>query len=445
MHQLAIALQKKGFTISGSDDEIYDPSRSLLADHDLLPNEMGWFPEKISQDLDCIILGMHARKDNPELLKAIDLGIKVYSYPEYIYEFSKNKKRVVIAGSHGKTTMTSALMHILNSVQMDFDYLVGARLKGFDSSVKLSDAPIMIMEGDEYLSSPIHPAPKIHYYKPDLALLSGIAWDHMNVFPTFDNYLGQFEQFLDLFSENGRLIYNTEDDNICDIVSRSRNLHLIPYKTPKYLQKDGSFSLIQKKDGKESEIPLKVFGAHNMENLEGVRIICNELGIEDETFYRAIQTFEGASKRLDCLLEDEKTMIFRDFAHAPSKAKATCSAVKSLFPNRKMVAVFELHTYSSLNKDFLPEYKESMDAADEAIVFFSRHTLKIKKLPDLEVDQIKKAFGRADLKVYDDNEKLKAHLKSTDWNDCNLLMMSSGTFGGFKNDEIVRIVENAKS
>lgn len=446
MHQLAIALHRKGHQITGSDDEIYNPSRSSLDVLGLLPPEMGWHLERITDDIDSIILGMHAKPDNPELLKAQKLGIPVYSYPEYITRFAKDKQRVVVAGSHGKTTITASIMHVLQFCKQDFDYLVGARLNGFDNSVRLSDAEIMVMEGDEYLSSPIHRTPKIHYYQPQLALLTGIAWDHYNVFPTEQDYVDQFEIFLNKMSPGGILIYNCEDPLVCEVVAKSRHLHLIPYKTPAFQQTNGkSFWLVdedEKNEGKK--VPLKVFGQHNFQNLNGARKICNYLGIDDETFWDAIQHFEGASKRLDSLHESETTNIYRDFAHAPSKAKATTEAVKGVFTNRRLLACFELHTYSSLNKDFLPQYKGAMDAADTAVVYFEQHTLEIKKLPELTKEAVRMAFERDDLVVINNQAELVAYLKGQNWVDTNLLMMSSGTFGGLKNEDIVTFVTSGK-
>ena len=436
MHQLAITLKNKGYIITGSDDEIYNPSRSTLKEHNLLPKKMGWHPNKINSSLDCVILGMHARKDNPELLKAKELGIKIYSYPHFIAEYAEKKKRVVIAGSHGKTSITAAIMHVLKYWQKDFDFLVGARLKGFEGSVKLTDAPIIIMEGDEYLSSPIHPAPKIHYYYPQLALLSGIAWDHMNVFPSFEFYKNQFEKFLDLMPINSTLIYNYEDKNVNEIVQNTKHINTKLYGTPDFNQEAGVCNILVDK----KHIPLKIFGKHNMQNLMGAQKVCEELGISKKRFFKAIQSFEGASKRLDVLKKTKNNSIYRDFAHAPSKVKATTDAVKSAYPKRKLLAVFELHTYSSLNKKFLPQYKSTMQAADKAVVFFNEHSLKIKKLPALSIKDVKDAFKRKDLVVLNSKEELATFLQKQNWDNYNLLMMSSGTFGGLENKDIVNFV-----
>lgn len=437
MHQLAIALKGKNYQITGSDDEIYDPSRTLLERNGLLPQEMGWFADRVHEGLDAVILGMHAKPDNVELQRAKELKVPIFSFPEYFYEQGKKKQRVVIAGSHGKTTITAAIMHVLQSVQKDFDYLVGARLKGFEHSVKLTEAPIIVMEGDEYLSSPIHRAPKIHYYQPHVALLTGIAWDHYNVFPTFENYKEQFTIFLDKMPKGGIVVYNAEDEAVVEVVKEFRHLFCLPYYTPEFEVEKGVYSWSNDYGAK---VPLKVFGAHNLQNMNGARMICNLLGITDEEFFKYIQTFEGASKRLDLLYEEEGFSVFRDFAHAPSKVKATTEAVKSLHANRALTACFELHTFSSLNKDFLPQYENTLNAADQAIVFFNSHTLEMKGLPMLSKEDVKKAFKREDLLVFTEKEALIDLLKKMERKGNNLLMMSSGTFNGLNNEDIVIFV-----
>ncbi len=437
MHQLAIALKHKGHIITGSDDEIYDPSRSTLAQEGLLPDKMGWDANRITTDLDQVILGMHAKTDNPELKAAQTSNIPIYSFPEYITKFSEDKTRVVIAGSHGKTTMTAATMHVLQKCQKDFDYLLGGKVEGFQYFVQLSDAPLIVMEGDEYLSSAIHREPKIHYYKPHIALLSGIAWDHMNVFPTFENYVEQFVKFLELMPHGSKLIYNAEDSEVCKVVAQSRHLHLIPYQTPAFIQEQGKCYLLNG----EQKIPLALFGRHNMQNLAGVQKVCEQLGIEQDTFYEAIQDFEGAKDRLDIWMENEDRVVYRDYAHAPSKVEATTKAVKDLYPNRPLVACFELHTYSSLNKDFLPNYQDTLNPADQAVVYFDPHTFDIKKLPVLSKEEVRNAFGRADLLILNSQKELENFVKSKKWQNTNLLMMSSGTFGGTKKEDIVNFVD----
>jgi UDP-N-acetylmuramate: L-alanyl-gamma-D-glutamyl-meso-diaminopimelate ligase len=426
MHNLALALNENGHQVTGSDDEIYNPAKDRLAAAGILPAEMGWFPDKIDATIDFIILGMHARKDNPELLKAQKLGLKIYSYPEYIYEHAKNKKRVVIAGSHGKTTTTSMIMHVLKFHKKNFDYLVGALLEGFDLMVRLSDAPVMIIEGDEYLSSPIDLVPKIHHYKPDIAIITGIAWDHMNVFPTYDNYVEQFEIFIKTIKADGKLFYfkhDTDLEKIADVgtcLSKS-------YEAFNSLIKDNKTYLIT---DKKENIPLEIFGNHNLSNLKAAYWACLEIGITDAEFFEAIQTFKGAAKRLQTLHQTENSIAYLDFAHAPSKVKATLEAVKSQFKDRQLVACLELHTYSSLNKSFLPQYQGTMNNADVAVVFFNEHTLEMKKMPPLSIAEVKAFFNNSNIHVFTDNKDLTHFLEQLSFHNQNLLLMTSGTFTG---------------
>lgn len=425
MHNMALALLGKGFEVAGSDDAIFEPSRGRLAKAGLLPEKMGWFPEKITTDLDAIILGMHARIDNPELLKAQELGVPIYSYPEYIYEQSKDKKRVVIGGSHGKTSITAMILHVLQHHQVDCDYMVGAQLAGFDTMVKLTkEAPIIILEGDEYLSSPIDRRPKFHLYKPHVAVLSGIAWDHINVFPTFENYVDQFRIFKHDVAE--QLIYCSEDDELNSLAAERADCELVPYEIPKHQIKDGITYLL---DGTE-EVPLQIFGNHNLQNLNAARLVCNALGVSDADFYEAIQGFKGASKRLELVKRGESTAIYKDFAHSPSKLKATSAAMKKQFKNRTLVACMELHTFSSLSEEFLEEYAHCMDTPDTAIVYFSPAAIAHKKLEPITEAQVHAAFARVDLMVFTNSVKLQEYLQSIDWSNQNLLMMSSGNFDG---------------
>jgi len=428
MHNLAIALKKKGSNVSGSDDEIFEPAKSRLKQYEILPAEEGWYPAKITKELDAIILGMHARADNPELLRAQELNIKVYSYPEFLYEQARDKKRIVIGGSHGKTTITAMILHVLQAVGKDCDYMVGAQLEGFDVMVKLTEtAPIMVFEGDEYLTSPIDRRPKFHLYMPDIALISGIAWDHMNVFPTFDNYCEQFRIFASLVSKNGKLIYCMEDHAVVDAVrSADHSVELIGYGLPQYSLTDGITSLITP----GGNIPLLVFGHHNLLNLSGALDVCRQLDVADVDFYKAISSFNGASNRLESIGKNEHTRIFRDFAHSPSKLKATTNAVKEQYPDKFLVACMELHTFSSLSQTFLEQYKGSMDAADLPVIYFNPHSLALKKLPPLEPKMVKKAIGRTDLRVFTDSNLLSEFLLNFGWKNKNLLMMSSGDFGG---------------
>lgn len=438
MHNLAMALHHKGFEVTGSDDEIFEPSRTRLDKLGLLPQAYGWFPEKINTDIDAIILGMHAREDNPELLRAKELGLEIFSYPEYLYEQTKNKKRVVIGGSHGKTTITSMILHVLKTLKMDFDYMVGANLEGFDTMVSLSDAPIAIFEGDEYLSSPIDRRPKFHLYHPHVAVISGIAWDHINVFPTFENYVEQFQIFADLVEPDGHFIYFEEDENIQGIAKKLRpDIKGQAYNALPHHVKNGITYL----NTPHGEVELSVFGLHNMQNLSVAKAVCEQLGIDDKTFYEVIATFGGAAKRLQILAEKADSTIYLDFAHSPSKLKATTQAVKAQFTDRQLVACMELHTFSSLKADFLPLYKGAMDAADEAIVYFNPEVIAHKRLDPVTADQVKEAFG-GQVTVYTDSKELQKRLKSIVLNNKNLLLMSSGNFSGIDFKEFAKELIN---
>jgi UDP-N-acetylmuramate: L-alanyl-gamma-D-glutamyl-meso-diaminopimelate ligase len=438
MHNLAIALQDKGYHVTGSDDVIYDPSKSRLETRGLLPEIYGWFPEKISPDIDAIVLGMHAKIDNPELLRAQEIGIEIYSYPEFLLEQSKNKTRVVIGGSHGKTTITSMILHVMHYHDRDVDFMVGAQLEGFDVMVKLTeDNEFIVLEGDEYLSSPIDRRPKFHLYQPNIALLSGIAWDHINVFPTFDNYVDQFRIFVDSITNGGSITYNTEDEILKEVVQSSRNpIRKFPYKTPVYFVQDSDTFL----ETSEGYMPIEIFGKHNLNNLAGAKWICQQMGIDEDDFYQAISSFKGASKRLEKIAESKDTVIFKDFAHSPSKVKATTQAVKEQYVNRILIACLELHTYSSLNVDFIKEYKGALERADLAVVFYSPHALEIKKLEAITKEQISRAFNREDLIIYTNPDEFKNFLFSQNLQNKALLLMSSGDYGGLDFDEVKRLV-----
>ena len=439
MHNLALALHAKGDTITGSDDAIFEPSKSRLEAKGLLPEAMGWFDDKITNELDAVVLGMHAKADNPELLKAQALGLKIYSYPEFLYEHAKNKTRVVIGGSHGKTTITSMILHVLNYHDIKADYMVGAQLEGFDRMVHLTqENEFMIIEGDEYLSSPIDLRPKFHLYKANIALLSGIAWDHMNVFPTFENYVDQFKIFLDTMVAGGILIYNEEDSEVKVVAETTLNtIRKIPYQTPEYHIENGQVSL----ETSEGAIALEIFGKHNLQNLSGAKLICQSIGVGEDEFYEAIATFKGASKRLEKLIEGKTSVIFKDFAHSPSKVKATTNAVKEQYPNKKVLACLELHTYSSLNAEFLNLYQNALDAADEAVVFYSPHAVAIKKLKAISKEQIGEAFQRDDLIIYTDPKEFKAYLFAQNLENTALLFMSSGNYGGLDLEEVKQLVD----
>lgn len=428
MHNLAIALKDKGYQVTGSDDAIFEPSRSRLEKKGILPAELGWFPEKITSDLDAVILGMHAHQDNPELARAKELGLKIYSYPEFLYEQSKNKTRVVIAGSHGKTTITSMILHVLNFHRKEVDYMVGAQLEGFDCMVKLTqDNDFMVLEGDEYLSSPIDLRSKFLLYQPNIALLSGIAWDHINVFKTFDDYVEQFRKFVSSITPGGILVFNEEDAEVVKVVENAENyFRKIPYKTPEYDITNGTVHL----KTEMGDIPLSVFGAHNLLNLEGARHICHHLGIMDEDFYEAIMSFKGASKRLEKVEREDRGILYKDFAHAPSKVKAAVKAFAEQFKDKKTYGFLELHTYSSLNPVFLEQYDHAMDGLNEAVVFYSEDALKIKRMEPISPDLIRAMFKNENLKVFTNAQDLHAYWEMLDKTDGVYLMMSSGNFGG---------------
>ncbi|SIN77196.1 UDP-N-acetylmuramate--L-alanine ligase [Algoriphagus halophilus] len=425
MHNLALALVEKGYQVTGSDDEIYEPSKTRLQQAGILPDQYGWFPDKISPELDGIILGMHARIDNPELIKAQELGIPVYSFPEFIFNQSKEKKRVVIAGSHGKTSITSIILHVLKDQKVDFDYLVGAQIEGFNLMVRLSDAPIIIIEGDEYLTSPLDRTPKFFHYKHDIVLVSGIAWDHFNVFPDFGEYKDQFSQLMEKTPESGELIYCDSDLLVKEAAEKVEIKSLkTPYKAHPATIEGGKTFLKTEND----LIPIQIFGEHNLQNLQGAMNICLSLGLSKGQFYTSIQSFKGAAKRQEQIAGNEQSTMFRDFAHAPSKLKATANAVKTQFPERTLIAVQELHTYSSLNKDFLPNYAGSMDAADIAVIYLNPHAAALKKLELMDEATLRKGFERDDLKLFTDSNQLKDFLLSQDYSNTNLLLMSSGNY-----------------
>ena len=438
MHNLALALYKKGYTITGSDDTIFEPSKSRLKYKGLLPKEFGWFEEKITSKLDAVILGMHAKPDNLELKKAQELGLKIYSYPEFLYEQSKDKTRVVIGGSHGKTTITSMILHVLNYHEVEVDYMVGAQLDGFDTMVHLtSENEFIVLEGDEYLSSPIDRRPKFHLYKPNIALLSGISWDHINVFPTFENYVEQFSIFTNSLSNGGIMVYNKEDEEVKNIVEQTEcPIKKYPYKTPSYKIIDGT-TFIETTFG---EMPLEFFGKHNLQNMAGAKWICQHMGIGEDEFYEAIASFKGASKRLEKIAESKNTVVFKDFAHSPSKVQATTNAVKKQYENRTVLACLELHTYSSLNNEFLKEYKGTLNNADKAVVFYSPEAVEIKKLETISLSQIKDAFERDDLIVYTKPEEFKEFLFNQKLENTALLLMSSGNYGGLDFSKFKEII-----
>lgn len=427
MHNMAIALHKKGYIITGSDDEIYEPAKSRLAKYGILPSKLGWDVNNIHNGLDAIILGMHARKDNPEMLKAQELGIKIYSFPEYMYEQTKDKLRIIIGGSHGKTTTTAMILHVLQECNIEFDYLVGSMLAGFETMVGLSEtSKIAVFEGDEYLTSALDLRPKFHVYKGDVGIITGIAWDHINVFPTFEFYVEQFKIFVEALPQKGSIIFSANDEEVNKLIAQSNiSAKKIPYLTPDFEVRNGVVYL----KNKGEEIPLKFFGTHNLQNMMAAMYACESAGVSTEQFFKAIQSFKGTAKRLETLFENEYSMIIRDFAHAPSKLKATVNAVRELNPTRKLIAVYELHTFSSLNKDFLPQYYNSMKAADFKAVLYSKHTLEMKKMPMLNNEEVAAGFGN-NVQVFTDKNELRKFIENHFTQNENLLLMSSGTFDG---------------
>ncbi|MGZ4020179.1 MAG: UDP-N-acetylmuramate--L-alanine ligase [Flavisolibacter sp.] len=442
MHQLAIALKRKGYQITGSDDEIFEPAKSNLSREGILPEEIGWQPDKISRELDAVILGMHAKADNPEIQRARELRISIYSFPEYIFQESRNKTRIVVGGSHGKTTTTSMIMHVLRQTGRAFDYLVGARLQGFDQSVNITDAPAIVCEGDEYPASVIEKRPKFHFLFPHIAIITGIAWDHINVFPTFDNYLEQFRIFIDKIETGGHLIYNDTDIVLKELVETHTrdDIHYHPYRVPDHSILNGITRVSI--EGYATE--LKVFGDHNLLNLNAAWLACKELALTPKQFIESIQSFTGAAKRLELLAGNDRAVFYRDFAHAPSKVKATIEALKNQFPGKQLIAVLELHTFSSLNEAFMKEYKGALEAADEAAVFYSRHALELKRMPDLPKEVVKAGFGKNDLKIFNERSELENWLNALDFHNAVVVFMSSGNYDGIDTEAFAnRIIQTA--
>ncbi|MEP7266613.1 MAG: Mur ligase family protein [Saprospiraceae bacterium] len=427
MHNLSIALQMAGHQVTGSDDEIYNPAKDKLEKYGLLPPP-GWFPNNINPDIELIIVGMHAKKDNPELLKAAGLGLEIMSYPAYIAHHAKDKRRVVVAGSHGKTTTTSMIMHVLKENNIEYDYLVGAPLEGFDLMIKLSDAPVMVIEGDEYLSAPMDPVPKIWHYKPQITVITGIAWDHINVFPTFNDYTNVFKRYIEDLPLDAKMYYFAGDDDLQAIIKNLKRTDLTVQSYSVYPNKirNGIAYL----EYESEEFALEIFGKHNLENIQAATLVCMDIGLNEMQIVKALQSFKGAARRMQPLFISDTERIFLDFAHAPSKVKATMKAVKAQFEGFKIIAILELHTFSSLNKNFIPQYAHALDPADEAVVFFNKHTLDIKRMPDLDSAFIKSAFMKPDLYIFTQNEQLEEYLNQIDRTNTLILFMSSGTFNG---------------
>ena len=439
MHNLAIALKLKGFLISGSDDIIREPSKSRLAKYSLLPESEGWFPEKIKKDLDAIVLGMHAKKDNPELLEAKKNGLKIYSYPEFIFEMSKDKLRVVIGGSHGKTSITSMILHVLNIQNIETDFMVGAQLSGFDVMVKLSKkSKFIVLEGDEYLSSVIDPRPKFHLYKPNFAVLSGIAWDHINVFKTFEDYYNQFKIFIETIEDNGILVYNSNDIHVSNVIkSIKKKIKMIPYSIVKNEIINGITNIRFERD----LFPIQLFGKHNIENISAACQICTLMGVEKIDFFNAIKTFKGADNRLELIYKSNSSFVYKDFAHSPSKVKATVNAVKLQYPNKKLIVAFELHTYSSLNPVFIKKYRNTLKNADDCVISFSEKNMKIKRFKPIAHELIINAFNHQKINIATDLISFEQILLSFDLSNSVLLLMSSGNFNGFDYKKIKKILK----
>lgn len=437
MHNLAITLKQLGYEVSGSDDKIYDPSRSRLEKHNLLPKDLGWFPELIDKEIDFIVLGMHAKKDNPELLKALDLDCKIYSYPELIFEFSKSKTRITIGGSHGKTTVSSMILHVLDFYDIKVDYLLGAQIEGFENMVHITDDnEFILIEGDEYLSSPIDNSPKFHKYNSNIAVITGIAWDHINVFPSFENYISQFEKFIETITDGGVLVFNELDELVLDIVNKSeKTIRKIGYGKPNFEIVDG-VTYVKTSEG---DVPLKVFGDHNLSNLSAAKQICALMGVFDDEFFAAIASFKGASKRLETIYRDNNKIIIKDFAHSPSKLKATIVAVKNQFSNKNIIAVYELHTYSSFNQKFIKEYLNSMSSADKKIVYYDDEVLKKRSEFKINEKIIKDSFGSDDLIVISKKSMLEQSISKINLYNTVLLMMSSGNFSSI---DMLSVVKN---
>ncbi len=438
MHNLAIELSSKhDYVVTGSDDVIFDPAYSRLKEHRILPKETGWFPEKIHKQLDAVILGMHAREDNPELLRAQELGLNIYSFPEYLFQRTRSKTRIVIGGSHGKTTTTAMILHVLKKLNMRADYMVGAQIDGFDNMVSLNDnTRIAVFEGDEYLSSSLDLRSKFILYQAHIAVITGIAWDHINVFPSFDLYKDQFRQFVESMDVQGRLIYFSEDNEVKAIAKNNSRTDIVsfPYKTPKYEVRNG-VTYVKTAKG---EVQLSFFGEHNLQNMEAARMVCRQIGVWDDKFYEAIADFKGASNRMQKIVEKADRVAFKDFAHAPSKLEATVKAARLQYPERKIIACMELHTFSSLTDEFLPQYKDTMKLADKAFVYFNPEVVKHKQLKALNAERVKEAFGTDNVEVFTDTVLFQENLQELKFDNSVLLLMTSGNFNG------VNLIEFAK-
>jgi len=434
MHNLALALKKMGMRISGSDDEIYEPAAGKLKSGGIEAN-IGWQPEKMDASIDLVVLGMHAKADNPELAKAKSLKLPIVSFPDFIRRWSANQQRIVIGGSHGKSSITALAMHVLNQLNKKFDYLIGAEVEGFSLTVSLSDAPIIIIEGDEYLASKLDPVAKFLKYDHHIGLISGIAWDHKNVFPSFEDYTQQFEQFADKTPKAGSIIYNEKDLLAKKIGEKEReDVRKVPYGVHDAVIKNGVTYLKTKDYG---EVKISVFGDHNLENIGAVLALVKLLGIEEKAFYQAVQTFTGAKKRLEIVKQQGNDKLFKDYAHSPSKLEATTTALKKQFADSKVVVAYELHTFSSLNKEFIKEYKNTLSKADEAFIFINPHNIKNSHTDDLTTTEIQEAFNNTELTLFTDKHKLVEAMKKAKTTEKNIFaLLSSGNFDGLDIEEV---------
>ncbi len=429
MHNLALALDSQGFMLSGSDDQIFEPARTRLKNRGICPEKEGWFSEKINTDLSFVVLGMHAKPDNPELVKALELGVKVYSFPELVAEMYSNSTRIVVAGSHGKTTTTSMMMHVFKALGKQFDYLVGAQLEGFDVMVALDKKEYSIIEGDEYLSSCLDPRPKFMHYSPQIAIITGIAWDHYNVFPTFDSYKNAFVQLIQSMKEGSLLLWYEGDSDLAELVGEyAQHLKTIAYKESEFVIQGNKCYLISE----EACYSLEVFGRHNLQNMNSVIKVCEYLNFNSIDVCTSLSTFKGAAKRMQLLQNNGDLIIYQDFAHAPSKVKATINALRETYPYHHLHCFLELHTYSSLNKNFLPQYYSTVNECDEITIYFDPKALEIKRMEALDLQFIKDSFGRQNMNVIDNPAELKVQMDIARKGRGLLVFLGSGNWAGME-------------
>lgn len=426
MHNLAIDLHKNGHTISGSDDQIFEPSFSKLKKYSLMPKNLGWNADFITDEIDLIILGMHAKEDNLELKKALELGLKIQSFPEFVASQITDKKRVAIAGSHGKTSTTAMLMHILKDNNFEFDYLVGSELPGYESMVKLSNAPLIVIEADEYLSSKLDQRPKFLWYKPQLSVITGIAWDHINVFPTFELYKKAFTDFIDSHQADSSIFFYQFDEELSKIINNS-TYKCRPY-TELTAKNQGQYSIVL--DNNEEEYYFPFFGNHFLQNASAAIHLAMELGLNQKDIYKALESFPGSAKRLELVWANDQLFIYRDFAHSPSKVMATIKAFSRQFKDYQVFFVFEPHTFSSQQIDFIQHYNKCFEDLN-AYIFMDKKAFALKNKPMLSGPDIENAFGTNSIlnsatELMKEIRKSSQKSKKTVW-----VLMSSGNMGGF--------------